>query len=197
MKRLILIRAGRTDWADQDRLAGDMDLQINEAGRAEASKAAVDVASEAPKAIFCGSDEPATETALVIGAALGLTPKAIEELREVDLGLWEGLTEEQFSERFSRVHKAWHDDPNSVEPPNGEALPVVDARLESGIMRVLKRKTASPIILVLGRLAYAAARCRFSDGTHEHFWEYVSEEVSLCVIEATPQGISPPKPPPP
>jgi broad specificity phosphatase PhoE len=195
MKRVILIRAGRTDWADQERLAGDMDLQINEAGRAEAAVSANEIASLSPKSIFCGTDEPAIETAAIIAAALGIKYKAIDELRELDLGLWEGLTEEQFKERFSRVHKAWHDDPNSVEPPTGEALPVVDARIEKGIHSVTKRRAASPIVLVLGRLAYAATRCRYADGTHEHYWDYVESPVTQCTLDVTADGIKPTIPP--
>lgn len=191
MKRVILIRAGRTDWADQERLAGDMDLQINEAGRAEAATAANEIAGQSPKSVFCGTDEPAIETAAIIAASLGLKYKAIEELREMDLGLWEGLTEDQFRERFSRVHKAWHDDPNSVEPPNGEALPLVDARIEEGVHRVMKRRSVSPIVLVLGRLAYAATRCRYADGTHVHYWDYVELPASHCTLNATGDSIKP------
>lgn len=168
-----------------------MDLKINEAGRAEAATAANEVASQSPKSLLCGTDEPAIETAAIIAASLGLKYKAVEEFREMDLGLWEGLTDDQFRERFSRVHRAWHDDPGSVAPPNGEALPKVDARIEAGIRYHLKRKTVSPIVIVLGRLAYAATRCRFADGTHEHFWDYVELTPSLCTLEATAEGIKP------
>ncbi|MBX3394933.1 MAG: histidine phosphatase family protein [Phycisphaerae bacterium] len=191
MKRLILIRAGRTDWVDQERLAGDMDLPINEVGRKEASLAADAIRAMSPRTIYCGTDGPASQTAEQIAASLGLKFKALDSLREMDLGLWEGLTEDQFRERFSRVHKAWHDDPSSVEPPNGESLPLVEARLEQAFFSLLKKRATSPIVIVLGRLAYSAVRCRFHDRLYEQFWEYVDEPVGPCLLDATPQVIRP------
>lgn len=189
MKRLILIRAGRTDWADQERLAGDMDLPINEVGLKEAELAADAIRAMSPRTIYCGTDGPASQTAKSVAASLGLKFKGLDPLREMDLGLWEGLTEDQFRERFSRVHKAWHDDPSSVEPPNGESLPVVEARLEHAFFSLLKKRTISPVVIVLGRLAYSAARCRFHDHLYEHFWDYVDQPVGPCLLDATPKTI--------
>ncbi|HWL93248.1 MAG TPA: histidine phosphatase family protein [Phycisphaerae bacterium] len=194
MKKLIFIRAGRTEWDDQERIAGDTDLDLNEQGRAEAGQSVGRLVELHPKALFCGSDNPARETARIIGEAIDLKAKALDELREMDLGHWEGLTADQFAERFPKVNKAWRDDPASVEAPDGEALAAVEARLDEALGRIFKRKTATPIVMVLGRLAFAAARCKYTDGSREQFWEHANGEEREFTLTVPTGGLIAPGP---
>ena len=191
MKKLIVIKAGRTEWVDQNRIAGDADLSLNNAGRAEVFAIVNELTPLAPKSAFCGTDTPSMETARIVCEALQLKPKSLDELRELDLGHWEGLTIEQFSERFPKVYKAWRDNPAAVEPPDGEPIAVVEARLDSAILRVMKRKTASPILLVLGRLAYAIARCRYTNASPDEFWHFTEGDERVFSFDISPDGPTP------
>lgn len=176
MTKLILIRTAQTDWQAQGRLAGDTDLELNEIGHRQAAADAQAVAGFAAGSIHCGADQATRETAAIVADELLLKVKAVDELREMDLGHWEGLTVQDFRDRFSKVHRQWRNDPLSVEPPEGESVSAIAARLEKSLEKILKRKNDQPVILVLGRFAYATARCSLDDGDYAHFWKYVEDE---------------------
>lgn len=183
MNKLILVKAAETEWQVQGRLVGDTDLQLNEIGHRHAQADAKAVAGFAPKAIYCGVDAPTKQTASIIAEELGLKIKTEAALREINLGHWEGLTVDDFKERFSKVYKQWRNDPLSVEPPEGESVSEVAGRLKKSLEKILKRNDGQSILLVLGRLAYAAARCEFEDEAYEHFWQYVEDDAQWHTID--------------
>lgn len=173
MKKLIIIRAARTDWDEHDRLVGDTDLSLSESGREEMKAVAVEIAGLAPKALYTGTDSPAQESAQIVAAATRLKMKSAEELREFDLGLWGGLTSEQFRERYQKVFKVWKDDPDSVEPPEGESLPALEERLLQVLRKIVRRKVGSPIAIVVGRFAFAKLRCRAEPAPDTTIWTHI------------------------
>ena len=185
MTKLILIRTAQTDWQSQGRLAGDTDLKLNEQGRLEAVADARAVAQFKPQAVHCGAEEATHQTATIVANELGLKVKTSKAFREIDLGHWEGLTQEDFCERFAKVHRQWRNDPLSVEPPEGESIATVADRLEAGLEKARKRRDVGRIVLVLGHFAFAVSRCKFDDGDYEHFWEYIDGEDHLHVFELT------------
>ena len=183
MTKLILIRTAQTDWQTQGRLAGDTDLKLNEQGRLQAIADARAVAQLDPQVVHCGVEEATHQTATIVADELVLKAKASDDFREIDLGHWEGLTQEDFCERFAKVHRQWRIDPLSVEPPEGESIDTVAGRLETGLEKVRKRRDCERIVLVLGRFAFAVGRCKFDDGDYEHFWEYVDGENHLHTFD--------------
>jgi probable phosphoglycerate mutase len=59
----------------------------------------------------------------------GLGPELIEDLREVDLGAWEGLTGAQAKEGYPEIWEARGLDPANVAPPGGESLKALFERV--------------------------------------------------------------------
>ncbi|HPF39821.1 MAG TPA: histidine phosphatase family protein [Phycisphaerae bacterium] len=176
MSQLILIKAGQTEWQAQGRLVGDADLRLNEAGHRQAAAFAALLMDAKPSLVHCGKDEPSRETAEIIANELNLKVKSSDALREMDLGHWEGLTIEQFRERFAKVYKQWRNDPLAVEPPQGESVAAVLERMKKAIARIVKKGGERPIALVVGGYAYAALRCDLLDTRFEQFWEYLETD---------------------
>ncbi len=196
MTRLILVRAGQTDWQAHGRLVGGTDLHINETGHRQARAYAAVIADAHPEYIYCGEDDAARETAEIIGNELNLKVRALPAFHELDLGHWEGLTVEEFRERFPRIYKQWRNDPLAVEPPEGESVPTVLARMEKGLARVLKKTDGRLFVLVVGAFAHAALRCRLSGDAFDAFWDYVDAEDGSAErfdAEALEQTLTPPK----
>jgi len=196
MAKLILIRAAETDWQAQGRLAGDTDLHLNEIGHRQAAAAAQAVAGLAPRAIHCGPDQATQQTAAIIADELQLKVNRVDDLREMDLGLWEGLTVDSFRERFAKVYRQWRNDPLSVEPPGGEPVSRLSERLDKRVEKIVARHQGESIVLVLGRFAYAAARCRLGDGAFTRFWEYVEADETWSTLDTAARTQEAHKPPP-
>ncbi len=178
MSKLILIRAGQTDWQAQGRLVGDTDLRLNEVGHQQAAEDAAAMVSFAPHIVHCGGDEPSRQTAAIIGNELKVKVKPSDGLREMDLGHWEGLTVDAFKERFGKVFKQWRNDPLSVEPPEGESIAQMLARVKKALGKVVKKNgNKKAMAIVLGGYAYAAVLCDLRDGDFEQFWRYVETDI--------------------
>ncbi|MCB9855131.1 MAG: histidine phosphatase family protein [Phycisphaerales bacterium] len=183
MSNLILVKAGQTEWQAQGRLVGDTDLRLNEAGHRQAAALAAAMADMKPSIVHCGKDEPSRETAEIIGNELNLKVKSSDALREMDLGHWEGLTIEQFRERFGKVYKQWRNDPLAVESPNGESVAAVIARMKKAIGKIVKKSGDRPVALVVGGYAFAALRCSFLDGEFAEFWKYLETDQEPQLIQ--------------
>ncbi len=185
MTRLIIVPVGQTDWRVHGRLTGDTNLPLNETGHRQAVADAEALVGASPVLIRCGPEQAAKETATLIADRLGLKIKALKDLHEMDLGHWEGLTLEEFRERFTKVYKQWRSDPTSVEPPEGESVTQASERLTKGLDKLLKDHANDTVAVILGHFAYAILRCRLQDGSYEHFWDYVDGDDRLQLIELT------------
>jgi broad specificity phosphatase PhoE len=89
-----LIRHGETDWNLSGRWQGHADVPLNALGRAQARRLAERMRREDARldAIYSSDLLRAWETAEALGAALGLAPRPLPALREIDVGAWSGLT---------------------------------------------------------------------------------------------------------
>ncbi len=104
MTTLLLVRHGETDWNAARRIQGSTDIPLNETGRAQARATAEVLAERFADAapIVVSSDlSRARETAEIIAAALGVPgPQTYPQLRERAYGVAEGLTIDEYHERF-------------------------------------------------------------------------------------------------
>jgi probable phosphoglycerate mutase len=109
--RLILWRHGRTEWNATGRFQGQLDPPLDDVGRKQAIAAAPYlVAAGLPRegTVVVSSDlSRAAETAAVLTALLGVPLHLDERLREHGMGVWEGLTRDEVSERFPDQLADW------------------------------------------------------------------------------------------
>jgi len=113
---ILLARHGETDWNRANRFQGHADPPLNETGRAQAAELAAALADEPLAAVYSSPLQRAFETAQVVAEPHSLEPVALDALREVDVGSWQGLTryevEERFPEQFARwleYEQGWED----------------------------------------------------------------------------------------
>jgi phosphoserine phosphatase len=109
MTEILLARHGETDWNRESRFQGRADPPLNDLGRGQAAGLAETMAGEEVAAIYTSPLRRALETAEVVAQPHQLTPAAVEGLREVDVGSWEGLTRREVEQRFPEEFHRWLD----------------------------------------------------------------------------------------
>ena len=107
VRRVILLRHGRTAWNAQRRFQGQADPPLDEIGRAQAYEVAGLVAALRPGLLVTSDAARAMQTAQVIGEATALAPVAEPRLRERGLGHWEGLTREDVAAQYPDEYADW------------------------------------------------------------------------------------------
>ena len=92
--RLVLVRHGQTDGNASGRFQGQMDVPLNEHGRAQAAVLAPYVAALAPRGVVASDLSRAQETAAIVAASCHLPVETDAALREIHVGGWQWRTPE-------------------------------------------------------------------------------------------------------
>ena len=107
MRRLVLLRHGRTAWNDTGRAQGHADVPLDDVGLAQAKEVAPLMAALAPVAIWTSDLARAAQTADAVAAECGLEAVRDPRLREFDVGPNRvGLTSEEYAEQFPEEYAA-------------------------------------------------------------------------------------------
>jgi probable phosphoglycerate mutase len=106
-RRVVLLRHGRTAHNATGRIQGQLDVSLDDVGRAQAAAVAEALAEASPYAVVSSDLSRARDTAEAVASRARVTLRTDERLREIALGEWQGLTGEEAAERFPDEHAAW------------------------------------------------------------------------------------------
>jgi len=175
MPRCVLIRSGDTEWGRGERIQGRLDVPLCAGGVEQARKEADVLRDEDLRVVYSTGDTRSRQTAEIIGAALSKPVRVLKRVREVDLGLWQGMLVEHLRERYPRAYSRWLRSPVSVCPPNGESILEASERLGRAFKRLAKRHNGHSFALVCPPIAGAVLRCLLKGMDLDRVWEVLSE----------------------
>lgn len=148
MTRLLLIRHAESEWNAQQRWQGRADPPLSEVGRREARRAGRSL-RDAIDAVVASPQIRAHETAQIIAAELGLGPVPTEAgLREVDVGLFSGLTAEEVEQRFPREIAAWRTRDINFTAPGGESRADMLERALEALHRIAAERVGKRVLVL-------------------------------------------------
>jgi len=179
---LLVVRAGVTDYELSGRLRGTLDVPLAAAGRAWMERIATELAFAPPQAVLHAADGPSRESAALIAAAADVRPREVAGMVNLDQGLWQGMLIDDIRVKQPRLHRQWLDDPWSVVPPEGEALDEACERVDTLLARLLRRRPAGRLALVvpwpLDRVVLWVVAGRSLDG----MWEGAEGAAEIAVV---------------
>lgn len=179
---ITLLRAGETSWDQEHRLVGATDLPMTELGTDSVAKAVHEGTFEHPFSIVLVSDEEAANAAAkMLPRSSETKVKAIPELGNVGLGLWEGVLESDLQDRNPSSFNQWRDHPERITPPEGESLLDAQTRLIETIRKsIVKAKGTRPnIAIVLRPMSWALVRCWLRGEPLSSFWQQLESPATL------------------
>ena len=149
MSHVILVRAGSTDYHDQSRLLGNLEMPINSAGMEEVRQI-VGVLLEqelTPEAILTAPADPASATAEAVSEVFpSAKVRELEELRNVDQGLWQGLPERDVRKRYPKVFRNGREKPQAIYPPDGESLGDACERIQKVLNKAIRKHSVFAVV---------------------------------------------------
>jgi broad specificity phosphatase PhoE len=150
MTKVVLIRPGATVYDEQDRVQGVLDIPLSDRGKREVALLAERLSGSLLSALYCGPGESVGRTADAVARALGLRPKRVDELRNLDQGLWQGLQLDEIKRRNLKLFRQWQDDPRTICPPQGETVEDAMDRIKAALKPLIRRHRDETIGLVAG-----------------------------------------------
>ncbi|MEO6880943.1 MAG: histidine phosphatase family protein [Mycobacteriaceae bacterium] len=158
--RVLLLRHGETDHNAGLRMQGHLDVSLNDAGRAQAARAAAALAVRAPVRIVSSDLARAAETAQAVGAAAGVPVTHDERLRETHLGEWQGLTHGEVEDAYPGLMGGWLTSATDA-PPGGENRLQVAERGSAVLQETLSSVADGGLVVLVahgGLIAAVTAR---------------------------------------
>ena len=146
-----LVRHGATDvnLANPPRLQGrGVNLGLSETGQQQAAKTAAFFADRAIDAVFSSPLLRAVETAQSIAQPHGLEVQTVEELTEVHVGDWEGMSWPDIEAADRDYYERYMADTGTVPYLNGESFQDVQDRALPALRRLMRQQRGKQIVIV-------------------------------------------------
>lgn len=146
--RIYLVRHGATQLTAEDRFSGAVGVDLSEEGRWQAARLGARMQRESVCAVYCSPLSRTIETAQIIGTRCGLTPVAVDGLREISHGRWEGMTRSEVEAQFPEEYASWEEDPFTFAPVGAESGVAVLARALPAIREIVTRHRGERVLVV-------------------------------------------------
>ena len=145
--RVLLLRHGESDWNAAKRFQGRSDRPLTPLGRQQAKALASELASSSSLSVIYTSPlRRALETAAVVGEQVGLEPVPDDDLREVDVGSWTGLSRAEVEARYPDAFERWLDGGEGWD--DGESYAEMSARVLAALVRISGSHPGDELLVV-------------------------------------------------
>src|SRR4051812_37012523 len=114
MLNVALVRPGCTDYDQQGRIQGTLDIRLCEQGRQEVAKIAAELKDAGLEVIYTSPCVSARESADLLSELLNVRVKPLDKLRNLDHGLWQGMLVEDVKTKQPRVYRQWQEHPETI-----------------------------------------------------------------------------------
>lgn len=147
-RKIFLVRHGEIQIeGNGKRYIGRLDLPLSERGIAQAQKLREELRQAALTAVFSSDLKRSLETARIIAGPHHIEVESRVDLREIALGLWEGLPFKEIQQRFPDEFAKRGADIVHYRPPGGESFLDCAFRIGAAFLEIL-HATTGDILLV-------------------------------------------------
>ena len=158
--KLLIMRHADTEWSKMGFLSYT-DIGLSDAGRQRAEEAAKNLSGSDIESVVTSPLARASETAGIIGSALGVSVKCDKRLEEVNFGIFEGLSREEAREKFPSEFSARESDKWNYAVKNGESYRDASRRVVEFMGTLRERKTLAVTHATLMKVFFVV-RCGIS-----------------------------------
>lgn len=132
------MRHGQTDWNYRHKIQGVTDIPLNDTGRLQAKAAAEHLKKfYSVQSVYSSPLSRAYETAQICASSFSLPTQQTDELLELKLGDWEGLTFQEIGKLYPEELQRWENEPHLCEiPGDSEMIGLLWVRLENFFARL-------------------------------------------------------------
>ncbi len=185
-KTLYLVRHAVTAANLAGRRLGTLDEPLGPDGRRQARDLGRRLRHLRVDALWSSPLARALETARILAPTLGCEVRVEPDLREMALGPWEGLDDEQIAEQYPLEHARWQSDPAGLDMPGHEGLAATQRRVVRALDRVMEE--ANRVLCVTHLAAIRLAWAHYEGRDLNSYASITPDHCSLMVLERDGDG---------
>jgi len=177
------VRHGQTSWNQEGKYQGHSDISLNERGIRQGNLVAKRLAKEKISAIYSSDLLRAQQTAEAIAKYHGLSVMTKPDFREINFGIWEGLTYQEIMADWSEILTAMYSKPGEIGPPQGESFQVVKQRVTHALQECVKKHQEQTIVLVSHGGTMRVLLCAALGIGLDKMWSMRQDSSAINIIE--------------
>jgi len=179
--KLILIRHGETEWSYQKRYCGLTDIDLNEIGRRQARKLLKRLSREKIHKVYSSDMKRTLQFAKMVFKD---TPvEQLLHLREINFGIFEGLTYQDVMAKYPQVYRKWLENPLDIIIPQGESLNSLAGRVRKALRRILSQDSNKTVAVFTHGGPIRVILCDILKVDLKEIWQIEQELASISMIE--------------
>jgi len=179
-KKIILVRHGETDWNRELRIqGGSSNTPLNEKGKRQVANLALRLSKNRIQAIYSSPLQRALDTAEAIAGYHQVEVVVELSLREIEVGVLEGVTTKELGRRFSEILTK---DGVLKKVPGGESLAELQERSWGIIQHLSQKYTDGDMVVVSHYFAILSIVCSVLMLPLSHITRLRLDTASISVI---------------
>ncbi|NQU73113.1 MAG: histidine phosphatase family protein [Candidatus Omnitrophica bacterium] len=187
MTHLILVRHGQTDWNNDNRVQGQLDIPINSNGKRQIASIISGLAHlkgiKSIDALYSSQLSRSWETAEAIGKTFNLKIKKLAELNELNQGVWQGLLEQQIMKRYKKTYAIWKENPVATIPPKGEGIKDAHDRIIPVVQKLIDKHSDGNICIVVHEIVSLIIKSHYMKIDIKKIWQDPPKNASWEILD--------------
>ena len=148
MTTIYLVRHGITQANKENRFAGRTDEELHVEGKDQILQVGECLKSNGILAVYCGPANRTVQSAKILGSILQVPFSPLEELGEINIPHWDGLTKDEIRQNCGDEYPIWLNRPHTFSLSECETLKQVQERAVGVVNRLLARHNSESLLLV-------------------------------------------------
>ena len=171
MLTLYITRHGQTEWNVQSRMQGWADSPLTESGMEAAQQLGKRLQDVPLDAVYSSTSGRTIHTAqLIIGErTTPLIQK--EDLREINVGEWQGMLSSDIDRDFADQVKTYYEHPSQFEPTSGESFYQLKERVLRAIEDIAAAHPSGHVLIVTHGVVKKCLINHFSGAQLDSLWD--------------------------
>ncbi len=146
--RLFITRHGETEWNLQGRVQGSKDSNLTNKGIMQAKKLGKYLEDTPIDRIYTSTSGRAMHTSKLIAAKRTIDIVPMEQLQEMNMGIWEGLTFDEISKKYEEMYKTFWQSPHRLKNHPGESFKALKERVVGAVLKIVQANEGKNILIV-------------------------------------------------
>jgi len=146
--RIYFVRHGETSWNALLKVQGHSDVFLSDRGREQAEMLAQRLANEKIHCFYSSDLARAYETARIVARPHELEVIATPALRELNFGVWEGMTAKEIEEVYPGQIESWWTNPLDTRILQGEKLSEMTERCVHEVKNIINKHDNETVLVV-------------------------------------------------
>ncbi|TKB12360.1 histidine phosphatase family protein [Desulforhopalus sp. IMCC35007] len=147
MKTIYLIRHGEIAATSPRRFIGQTNLPLTVKGREQVTLLGKYLSTCGVENIVCSPLLRCQESGQIIAGASGLSIETEDNLSEINLGVWEGLTVDEVKKRYPGAYEQRGEDLAGYRPTDGESFHDLLERVWPAFLQIVEASSSTTAVI--------------------------------------------------